>query len=795
MVRSPRLRRARLAAGIGLGICSLLAAGGVAWPASDTDGKTTLQQRIVRSPGAGFRPLQAAPGEGRLVRRGGLGTPQPGRSRRRFSIFYFGQLSDFQLADEESPARVEFLDGSADPAPVDAAWRPWEAMEPQVDEMAIRQVNRFAAASPVTQRRGRRARMALAITTGDSADNQEKNEAQWVVRLLEGGTLTPNSGLSDSSRYDPFCRAQAMLGLLNAGDAPNYTGVQDFRDYAEGTDPAFYDPNDPRGTRYGGFPKYPGLLDRAQQPFHAEGLRVPSYVAFGNHDGLVQGNQAANKSFDDVAVGCIKTLTPIGNPRDLGGVIQSITPQSLQALFMSDPTKVMLVPPDPSRTFVSKAQYKSLHATPAQPDAHGFGFIDRGQLAASGGAAGYYSWSPKRGMRFIALDTLSEGGITGPSADGNIDDPQFRWLEGELKKATRRDELVVLFGHHAINSLTANVPDEAAPPCTGNDPSRGHDRNPGCDVDPRNSQPVHLGADLVSLLHKYPHAAAFVAGHSHLNQILPYPKRGGGGFWNVKLAAEADWPQQSGLLEFMDNRDGTLSLFNTILNHASPVAAPAFGTPSGGLGVPAMGSIARMLSANDPQKGAPNGEGASQDRNVELLVRDPRRNPLDEFGRRCANVRGKIKGKRVHRVRLSMKRRKVRRQYSRSSRKTRRQFDYFCLSDGKAVRVGYPGKKFRKRLRPRQRRRVRGRASEILTSSRHLSVKRIRPGSSVRRMHRRLRGERRFRIGKNTYYIASARRARLVFRTRKGRVRAVGLADKRLTRGRKRARRFLRGFR
>ncbi len=48
----------------------------------------------------------------------------------------------------------------------------------------------------------------------------------------------------------------------------------------------------------------------------------------------------------------------------------------------------------------------------------------------------------------------------------------------------------------------------------------------------------------------------------------------------------------------MDNRDGTLSLFGTIVDTASPVAAPAPGTAASGLSDEQLGSLARTLAAN-----------------------------------------------------------------------------------------------------------------------------------------------------------------------------------------------------
>ncbi len=450
-------------------------------------GLTTVEQRIVPDgTGDGFLTLRPGPGEGYVVREEGLGTAKPARVKNRRSLAYLAQLSDFQLVDEESPARVESLDPLG--SPVEAAWRPWEALEPQIDDSMIRQVNAFADAGPVLAAKDRRVPMDFAIDTGDSADSMQLNETRWVRTLLDGGRLDPNSGIDPAGYAHPSC---PPVGVPGAAEAARYTGVQDYDDYPLAPNTYFYDPDDVQGT-FAGFPGYPGLMDQAQVPFDAAGLRVPSYVSFGNHDALIQGNQAASAGFEQIATGCSK---PLGLNN--------------------------LIPPDPDRRFVSKREYMDLFRESPQADGHGFGLTDEAVRQDSGGSAGYYSFSPVKGLRMIALDTVSEGGVIGPSSDGNIDDPQFRWLEGELVEATKQGERVVLFSHHAISSLTADVPDEAAGPCTVPD-SHGHDANPGCDVDPRSSTPIHLGEDLTELLLGYPNVIAWVAGHSHVNDVQPY---------------------------------------------------------------------------------------------------------------------------------------------------------------------------------------------------------------------------------------------------------------------------------
>ena len=593
---------------------------------SDTAGKTTVGQRVVPEATGAFRFLKLGEGEPYAVREE-LATAGASRTEKRTSLVYFGQLSDFQLADEESPARVEIADPFASPSfPVGAAWRPWEALEPQIDDAAIRQLDQFTTASPVAAGGGGHRAMDFTIDTGDSADNQQLNETLWVRTLLEGGTLKPNSGVNKSSYSHPLCPKLLAPG---GGEAARYTGVQDYDDYFEGAFPPFYDPDSPAGP-HAAWPKYPGLMDEAQQSFSATGLDVPSYVAFGNHDALVQGNAAANAAFEQVATGCLKPIGPPPDPNNFAGLFSSLLdPAKLLSTLATNPQNVMVVPGDPKRQFVSKKQYKDIFKEGSQADGHGFDFVDSAEETASKGAAGYYSWSPTPGMRFIALDTVAEAGtVVTPTghftADGNIDDPQFNWLREELEAATAAEELVVIFSHHAPESLTADAPDELAPPCTVFVPALGHDVNAGCDLDPRDSQPIHLEADAVDLLHEFPNAIAWVAGHSHVNDITPFADGSGGGFWMIRTAAEADWPQQSRLLEVFDNQDGTLSIFGTILDHVGQSAAPAAGTSASGMDLNDLASVGRTMSFNDFQFGAPIGEGGAKDRNVELLLDDPR---------------------------------------------------------------------------------------------------------------------------------------------------------------------------
>jgi uncharacterized repeat protein (TIGR01451 family) len=668
-MRLPRGRRTRLWAALALAIpLGAVATAQATHLPIDTEGHTTLEQifTCTTTCGDNFKTLSLQQvNDNYIVRPAGGVTPDPGRAQHRRSLAYLSQLTDFQLADEESPARVEFLDVGAN-----SAWRPQEALQPFIIDASIRQIDRFSQVSPVPQGDGLGGNsMDFSLITGDQADNQQRNEMLWTRELLEGGQpLVVGSGVPDPNFYDPTMNpdilttpscpafvAQEGSFANAAAEGTAYTGVQDYTDYPTGAPPGlaplFYDPNTPTGP-WAAWPTYTGLMDRAQATdwtFTPVGLDVPSYWVNGNHDVLVQGNEDANAAYEDIATACFKALGTTATP---GSFPDGPDPNVL--LFPSSPG--MLVPPDPLRRFVSKPQIKAIigeNNQGAGDDNHGFDYVDADEDTASKGSASYYSWDPVEtpGLRFIAIDTNSEGGVLGPfgpeptgSSNGNLDDPQFQWLKAELDQAQADAKLVVLFGHHPVRTLNADIPDETASPCTGVMTNFGdtpeHDVNPGCDPDPRLSEPLHFGdaaqaqqfgstdQTFTQLLDQYPNVVAYVAGHTHEHKLIPFTRPDGTAWWEINSSATADWPQQHRLVEIMDNRDGTLSIFGTVLDFASPSGAPNSGTPAAAFDVNDLASVGRSLGYNDPQTGPPTGEGEPEDRNAEMVIPDPRKADL-----------------------------------------------------------------------------------------------------------------------------------------------------------------------
>lgn len=536
----------------------------------------TLASTIRRGrPNArGYARLVRGPAEPHVVRTG-LGIPaRAGRARRRRPLAAFVQLSDVHVVDVQSPLRVEWTDRFDDPGPTvtgifGSAYRPQEMLSGQIADAMVRRINAIRT-GPVTGRP-----LSLAIQTGDNSDNSQYNEVRWNIDLLDGGRVR-----------------------VDSGDLTRFEGVAD-------DDPTWYDRAywHPHGAPAGrtrdvpavrhGFPLVTGLLDAARRPFRAAGLAMPWYCAFGNHDGLVQGNfPAATLQLNAIATGPVKVISP---PAGLAPakVLEQLRAGDLAGLLGS----LALTPgarpvtPDARRRLLDRAAIVEEHfTTTGTPVGHGFTAANRADGTA------YYHVDRGR-CRFVVLDTVNPNGY----ANGSIDQTQFDWLEALLKRSA--DKVVMVFSHHT--STTMDNPLVG----TGGDP-----------------EPRVLGDAVLALLLAHGAVVAWINGHTHRNAITAHqrPRGGGpgtGGLWEINTASHIDWPQQSRIIEVTDNDDGTLSIFTTMVDHAAPLAHRGLGGPV------QLASLARELAANDWHDRTDAGLGRRTDRNTELLVRRPPRLP------------------------------------------------------------------------------------------------------------------------------------------------------------------------
>ncbi|MDX6272951.1 MAG: hypothetical protein QOJ92_161 [Frankiales bacterium] len=581
------LRGVGVAAGAGaLGITVFPArSAGAAPPVVDPTG-TTLERTLLRGPRSapgGYCPIVAGPGEPYLVRTDLGVAALKGREARRRGLVSFVQLTDTHLIDAQSPARVEFLDRyspEADQAfDFSAAYRPQEMLTVQVLEAMVQRIVELGI-GPATGRP-----LGFVISTGDNTDNTQRNEFTWMIKVLDGTPVRPDSG--DTTKWEG----------VHDQDALTYD-TQYW--HPDGTPTTLPTAQDDEARALYGFPVVKGLLDAARRPFAPVGLGIPWYSSFGNHDGLVQGNAPKPETFSTIATGSIKVvgLSGVVSPADASRALSGQDPAKLAALF-AGPARV--VSADPERATITRAESVALQA------GHGYG--------EGGVPAGVAYWAKPLGSAvpgtLISLDTVNPNGLS----NGSIDTVQLAWLEALLKAGSRTylaadgapvsnpagvDRIFVIVSHHSIGSMTNS---QQGPVDTGR---------------------RVLGPEVRDLLLRFPNVVAWVNGHTHRNEITPHKRARGGGFWEINTASHVDWPQQSRALEIADNRDGTLSVFGTILEHA---AAESYGRKTDS--ALHLASLSRELAANDwqervaPADGKDHRRGRAEDRNVELVLRAP----------------------------------------------------------------------------------------------------------------------------------------------------------------------------
>ncbi|WP_189307981.1 TIGR03767 family metallophosphoesterase [Streptomyces albospinus] len=537
-------------------------------------GATTLETTARLTGSGGYRHISSGPGWP-LVVRGELAAARSGREDRRAALACFVQFTDLHVADVQSPLRTEFLRAGSP-----GSWRDQEALSVAGAVSLVEQVNTIGG-GPHTS-----LPPAFVMSTGDNIDNHSMVELEWFLTLMSGGRITPNTG--DPAAYE---------GVQNCGLPLYWHPDSDLRDQ----------------DKLRGMPRIPGFLEAAIRPVTSPGLHIPWYSTPGNHDDLPGGCLAPQDPYlSDYITGARKLFSvPDTDVAAFAKVLESgDDPKStvLKEILHHNARRARTVTADPRRRLVTPHDYVSAHLDPAHagagPVGHGYteNHLDGERM--------YYIFRIADGVLGISIDTTYRSG----HYEGSLGTEQLRWLESTLtahsahhydadgrlvRNTTADDAHILVFSHHHSPSMTRRR--DAA----------------------RADEIRHDGAEVIALLSRFPNVVAWINGHSHVNRITPHahptPARS---FWEVNTASHVDYPQHARLLELVDNQDGTLSLFTTLVESAAPHRADFDDLSAVGLA-----SLYRELAYNTPGLAAKMGSGVHEemagtaaDRNTELLV-------------------------------------------------------------------------------------------------------------------------------------------------------------------------------
>ena len=307
----------------------------------------------------------------------------------------FAHISDAQIIDEESPARLTV--GSRFN---DAAWRAQEAYSVHLLDGTIRTINKIhASGTPID----------FVIHTGDALDNAQRNELRWFVTAFDGGTINPRSGPDD--------RAPA--------DIPE----------------PLLDPHHPFEA--------PGLY---QSGTHGDLSTIDWYSVFGNHDRFGIG------VFPIVDRPLGQRIAPLPLEERIG-IFAPVELDPEGSLAWAPITPANPGPPprlsvltrieaNPDRRYITDEEFIQAHLDSATtPRGHGFD--------ASKPSQTWYSVSPTPGLRLIGLNSAAPlvELETLVYSEGALSPPQRRFLDRELAAAEARDEIVVIATHHQSDAL------------------------------------------------------------------------------------------------------------------------------------------------------------------------------------------------------------------------------------------------------------------------------------------------------------------------------------------------------